>query len=186
MLLLPVVIMFTLQPVFLQHFFLLLNIELLLSIENHFQYVVITCMNANQCYAQYSLSDLMLHFLVVLHIIFFFVIIVYVAHLPYSSYSLLIIRISVQYECRVCAIELDRPNQLNLTHILKLGVGGEERQTFTLTVSPVASGKASDTVSQLLEEMDGLRQLADLLQIDYDEDTTTVARIGARMSERCW
>ncbi|VDI78991.1 Hypothetical predicted protein [Mytilus galloprovincialis] len=55
---------------------------------------------------------------------------------------------------------------------------------FTLTVSPVSSGKADDTVKQLQDQLEELSELANKLGLDNDENSFSISRIGARMSDR--
>jgi hypothetical protein len=40
---------------------------------------------------------------------------------------------------------------------------------FTLTVSPVASGKADDIVKQLQEQLDELSEIADTINLEHDK-----------------
>lgn len=42
---------------------------------------------------------------------------------------------------------------------------------FTLTVSPVASGKADDTVKQLQEQLDELSEIADNINLEHDKES---------------
>ncbi|KAL3860428.1 hypothetical protein ACJMK2_010552 [Sinanodonta woodiana] len=55
---------------------------------------------------------------------------------------------------------------------------------FTLTVSPVASGKADDTVKQLQEQFTELHNIADQLELDHNDLTYSFMRINGRMSDR--
>ncbi|CAC5379937.1 unnamed protein product [Mytilus coruscus] len=55
---------------------------------------------------------------------------------------------------------------------------------FTLTVSPVSSGKADDTVKQLQDQLEEFSGLANKLGLDNDENSFSISRIGARMSDR--
>jgi hypothetical protein len=55
---------------------------------------------------------------------------------------------------------------------------------FTLTVSPVASGKADDTVKQLQEQLDELSEIADNINLEHDKESYSFMRISGRMSDR--
>ncbi|KAL3852200.1 hypothetical protein ACJMK2_015873 [Sinanodonta woodiana] len=55
---------------------------------------------------------------------------------------------------------------------------------FTLTVSPVTSGKADDTVKQLQEQFTELHCIADQLDLDHNDLTYSFMRINGRMSDR--
>jgi hypothetical protein len=55
---------------------------------------------------------------------------------------------------------------------------------FTLTVSPVASGKADDTVKQLQEQLDELSEIADNINLEHDKESYSLMRISRRMSDR--
>jgi len=71
-------------------------------------------------------------------------------------------------------------------HAIKMTPNNDPRnpQFFTLTVSPVISGKADDTVAQLQEQFMDLNTLSKELNLDSDEQTFSVARIHSRMSDR--
>jgi hypothetical protein len=69
------------------------------------------------------------------------------------------------------------------SHILKLNIDGEV-QSFTLSISPVPSGKASDTVAQLQEVFEDIRDLANMMDLDFTDGDLSVGRISARMSDR--
>ena len=70
------------------------------------------------------------------------------------------------------------------THILKLDAGDEGSKTFTLTVSPVPSGKACDTVTQLMNVLSDTQKMAESLGLDVHDNDFSVARILSRMSDR--
>lgn len=55
---------------------------------------------------------------------------------------------------------------------------------FTMTASPVLSGKADDTVDQLQEQFSELNSLAKELDLDSNELTYSVTRIESRMSDK--
>ena len=67
-------------------------------------------------------------------------------------------------------------------HVLKLDCG-DKTKTFSLTVSPVPSGKAADTVNQLIEQMAELEQIAHDMGTDPG-DAFSLKRVVSRMSDR--
>jgi hypothetical protein len=60
----------------------------------------------------------------------------------------------------------------------------ENAKVFTLTVSPVTSGKADDTVQQLQDQFKDLEKMASNMNLDFDENTYSITRISNRMSDR--
>jgi hypothetical protein len=68
------------------------------------------------------------------------------------------------------------------THILKLSVDNDSK-AFTLGVQPVPSGKACDTVADLQQHFQDLRDVADMMGVEYSESTFSTGRVGGRMSD---
>ena len=68
------------------------------------------------------------------------------------------------------------------THILKLDIDGENNR-LTLGVQPVPSGKACHTIEALQKHFDELREVADLMEVQYSKTTFSVSRITWRISD---
>jgi len=71
------------------------------------------------------------------------------------------------------------------SHVIKLKPPGDQGiKTFSLTVSPMISRKADDTLKQLQEQFDNMSSLADDLDRNCSKDAFSVTRINCRMSDR--